>query len=208
METRNVKGVIAALKAAGLRGMGGAGFPTGLKWEIVRNAAGDEKYIVCNADESEPGTFKDRFIMENVPHLLVEGMLAGRPGHRRPPRHPLHPPRVRGARSEILAARDRSAATRTGCSGANILGSGLRFDLEIFVSPGGYICGEESALLEAIEGKRAEPRNKPPFPGTQRPVAASRPPSTTSRRSSSSPSILSQRRRLVSRPRARTARSA
>ena len=75
VETRNVNGVIAALKAAGLRGMGGAGFPTGIKWEIVRNAAGDEKYIVCNADESEPGTIKDRFIMENAPYLVIEGMI-------------------------------------------------------------------------------------------------------------------------------------
>src|SRR5216683_7012696 len=75
VETRNVNGVIAALKAAGLRGLGGAGFPTGAKWEIVRNAPGDEKYIVCNADESEPGTIKDRFIMEHVPYLVIEGMI-------------------------------------------------------------------------------------------------------------------------------------
>jgi formate dehydrogenase beta subunit len=157
-------GIVATLKAAGLRGMGGAGFPTGTKWEIVRNAPGKEKYIVCNADESEPGTIKDRFIMENVPYLLIEGMiLAGL---------------VTGARKGILYIRHEyehpkdilqeeiDRCYRDGLLGSGILGSTMAFDLEIFVSPGGYICGEESALLEAIEGKRAEPRNKPPFPGT------------------------------------------
>lgn len=164
VETRDWSGIVAALKASGLRGMGGAGFPTGSKWEIVRNAAGKEKYIVCNADESEPGTIKDRFIMENVPYLVIEGMItAGL---------------VTGARRGILYIRHEyenpkevlqeeiDRCYREGLLGARILGSDLSFDLEIFVSPGGYICGEESALLEAIEGKRAEPRNKPPFPGT------------------------------------------
>jgi len=173
VETRNVTGVIATLKAAGLRGMGGAGFPTGSKWDIVRNAPGDEKYIVCNADESEPGTIKDRFIMENIPYLVIEGMItAGL---------------VTGAKKGILYIRHEYQRPREilqkeidSCYaqkllGPNILDSDLTFDLEIFVSPGGYICGEESALLEAIEGKRAEPRNKPPFPGThglwQKPTA-------------------------------------
>ncbi|MGZ4732221.1 MAG: NAD(P)H-dependent oxidoreductase subunit E, partial [Terriglobales bacterium] len=164
VETRDWSGIVAALKASGLRGMGGAGFPTGSKWEIVRNAAGKEKYIVCNADESEPGTIKDRFIMENVPYLVIEGMItAGL---------------VTGARRGILYIRHEyedpkevlqeeiDRCYREGLLGARILGSDLSFDLEVFVSPGGYICGEESALLEAIEGKRAEPRNKPPFPGT------------------------------------------
>jgi NADH:ubiquinone oxidoreductase subunit F (NADH-binding)/NADH:ubiquinone oxidoreductase subunit E len=157
-------GVIAALKAAELRGMGGAGFRTGLKWEFVRNAAGDEKYVVCNADESEPGTFKDRFLLENVPHLLVEGMLlAGL---------------VTGARLGIVYIRHEyesqleiieheiAAARAAGALGPSVFGSGRAFELETFVSPGGYICGEESALLEALEGKRGEPRNKPPFPVT------------------------------------------
>jgi len=164
VETRDWSGILATLKASGLRGMGGAGFPTGNKWEIVRNAPGRAKYIVCNADESEPGTIKDRFIMEAVPHLVVEGMTtAGL---------------VTGARQGILYIRHEyeepkeilqeeiDRCYRAGLLGKNILGSEFAFDLEIFVSPGGYICGEESALLEAIEGKRAEPRNKPPFPGT------------------------------------------
>ncbi len=164
VESRDWGGTIATLKASGLRGMGGAGFPTGNKWEIVRNAPGKAKYIVCNADESEPGTIKDRFIMESVPYLVIEGMiLAGL---------------VTGAQHGILYIRHEyeepkavlqeeiDRCYRAGLLGKNVLGSGLTFDLEIFVSPGGYICGEESALLEAIEGKRSEPRNKPPFPGT------------------------------------------
>lgn len=164
IETRDWAGVIATLKNSSLRGMGGAGFPTGMKWEIVRNAPGTERYIVCNADESEPGTIKDRFIMEQVPWLVIEGMImAGL---------------VTGARKGILYIRHEYEGPREilqeeiarcyaqGLLGKSILGSDLTFDLEIFVSPGGYICGEESALLEAIEGKRSEPRNKPPFPGT------------------------------------------
>ena len=140
VETRNVTGVIATLKAAGLRGMGGAGFPTGSKWDIVRNAPGDEKYIVCNADESEPGTIKDRFIMENIPYLVIEGMItAGL---------------VTGAKKGILYIRHEYQRPREilqkeidSCYaqkllGPNILDSDLTFDLEIFVSPGGYICGE------------------------------------------------------------------
>jgi NADH:ubiquinone oxidoreductase subunit F (NADH-binding)/NADH:ubiquinone oxidoreductase subunit E len=164
VETRNWQEIIAALKAASLRGMGGAGFPTSSKWELVRNAPGLAKYIVCNADESEPGTIKDRGIMENVPYLVIEGMItAGL---------------VTGARKGILYIRHEydgpkeilqeeiDRCYQQGLLGSRILGSDLAFDLEIFVSPGGYICGEESALLEAIEGKRAEPRNKPPFPVT------------------------------------------
>ena len=164
IETSNWEEIIAALKDAGLRGMGGAGFPTWSKWDLVRKEPANPKYIVCNADESEPGTIKDRGIMENVPYLVIEGMItAGL---------------VTGAHKGILYIRHEyeypkevlqkeiDRAYQLGLLGAHILGSDLAFDLEIFVSPGGYICGEESALLEAIEGKRAEPRNKPPFPVT------------------------------------------
>lgn len=164
VESPNWSGVIATLKAAGLRGMGGAGFPTGSKWEIVRNASGKEKYIVCNADESEPGTIKDRFIMENVPYLVIEGMImAGLvTGSHRGILYIRH----EYERPKEMLQKEIDRCYREGLLGSSILGSGMAFDLEIFVSPGGYICGEESALLEAIEGKRAEPRNKPPFPGT------------------------------------------
>ena len=162
VQTRDCAGALARLKVSGLRGMGGAGFPTGTKWEAVRNCAGDEKYVICNADESEPGTIKDRFIMQHLPHLLIEGMIvAGL---------------VTGAKKGILYIRHEYEHPKKSCQeeieycytngllGTDILGSGLQFDLSIFVSPGGYICGEETALMEAIEGKRSEPRNKPPFP--------------------------------------------
>jgi len=162
--TRDWDGVIAQLKASGLSGLGGAGFPTGIKWEAVRKAPGGEKYVVCNADESEPGTIKDRFILQNLPNLVIEGMIiAGL---------------VTGAQKGILYIRHEyetpekilhqeiERCYEEGLLGNRILGTDLTFDLEIFVSPGGYICGEESALIEAIEGKRAEPRNKPPFPVT------------------------------------------
>jgi NADH:ubiquinone oxidoreductase subunit F (NADH-binding)/NADH:ubiquinone oxidoreductase subunit E len=155
--------VIGALKASGLRGLGGAGFPTGSKWEFTRKAEATPRYVVCNADESEPGTFKDRDILERFPHLVLEGMLIGARvvGASRATlflRHEYHhaEDRVREAISELAAA---------GLVGENVDGSGFGCELELFVSAGGYICGEETALLEALEGKRAEPRNKPPFPG-------------------------------------------
>jgi len=155
--------VLAELKASELRGMGGAGFPTSMKWDLVRKQPGAEKFIVCNADESEPGTIKDRFIMTRLPHLVIEGMIiAGLVTGAKKGilyiRHEYH------LQEEILGEEMRRCY-HAGLLGKDILGSGLIFDLEIFVSPGGYICGEESALLEAVEGKRAEPRNKPPFPG-------------------------------------------
>jgi NADH:ubiquinone oxidoreductase subunit F (NADH-binding)/NADH:ubiquinone oxidoreductase subunit E len=161
--TKNWDALLGLLKESELRGMGGAGFPTSLKWDLVRKQPGAEKYIVCNADESEPGTIKDRFIMTHLPHLLIEGMiLAGLVTGARQGilyiRHEYH------LQEEILGEEIRRCY-KTGLLGKNILGSGLEFELRVFVSPGGYICGEESALIEAIEGHRAEPRNKPPFPG-------------------------------------------
>jgi formate dehydrogenase beta subunit len=161
--TKDWDGVLALLKEAELRGMGGAGFPTSMKWDLVRKQPGTEKYIVCNADESEPGTIKDRFIMTHLPHLLVEGMIlaglvTGATQGILYIRHEYH------LQEEILGEEIRRCY-RAGLLGKNVLGSGREFELRVFVSPGGYICGEESALIEAIEGHRAEPRNKPPFPG-------------------------------------------
>jgi NADH:ubiquinone oxidoreductase subunit F (NADH-binding)/NADH:ubiquinone oxidoreductase subunit E len=163
LATKDWDGVLAVLKEAELRGMGGAGFPTSMKWDLVRKQPEPVKYIVCNADESEPGTIKDRFILSHLPHLVAEGMMiAGL---------------VTGAKKGILYIRheyplqeeifgeELRRCAKAGLLGKKILGSDLVFELEIFVSPGGYICGEESALIEAIEGHRAEPRNKPPFPG-------------------------------------------
>jgi NADH:ubiquinone oxidoreductase subunit F (NADH-binding)/NADH:ubiquinone oxidoreductase subunit E len=152
--------VIAAIKQIGLRGMGGAGYPAGRKWEVVRAEQRTPKYVICNADESEPGTFKDRVILAELPHLVIEGMiLAGL---------------VTGAEHGILFIRHEYAPERQAFAEEldHLRGLGLvnrsdfRFDIEIFTSPGGYILGEETALLEALEDKRGEPRNKPPYPGT------------------------------------------
>lgn len=162
VKTGDANAALAVLKASGLRGLGGAGFPTESKWQLVRQAPSSTKFIVCNADESEPGTFKDRYILSHLPHMVIEGMiLAGL---------------ITGAQKGILYIRHEYEeqerilrgeirhCEKLGLLGPSILGSAFAFELEIFVSPGGYICGEETALLEAIEGRRAEPRNKPPFP--------------------------------------------
>jgi NADH:ubiquinone oxidoreductase subunit F (NADH-binding)/NADH:ubiquinone oxidoreductase subunit E len=162
VQSRAFDEVLAQLKAAELRGMGGAGFPTSMKWDLVRKEPDPDKYVVCNADESEPGTIKDRFIMTHLPHLLIEGMLIAGivTGAKRGIlyiRHEYH------LQEEILGEEIRRCY-RAGLLGKSILGTSFTFELEVFVSPGGYICGEETALIEAIEGHRAEPRNKPPFP--------------------------------------------
>jgi NADH:ubiquinone oxidoreductase subunit F (NADH-binding)/NADH:ubiquinone oxidoreductase subunit E len=148
--------VIATLKEAGLRGLGGAGFPTGLKWELVCKEPDTPKYVICNADESEPGAFKDRVVLGELPHLVIEGMcLAGLVVGAKQGcvyvRHEYEPER----RAMQLALDDARAR--------GVLGE--HFDIDIFVSPGGYILGEETALLEALEDRRGEPRNKPPYPG-------------------------------------------
>jgi NADH:ubiquinone oxidoreductase subunit F (NADH-binding)/NADH:ubiquinone oxidoreductase subunit E len=152
--------LIAKLKLAGLRGMGGAGAPAWKKWDDVARATGAEKYIICNADESEPGTFKDRELLLRTPHLVVEGMiLAGLAcGATRGYVYIRHeyPEQAAAIRSAIAAAeRERVCGTDVG-------GTGLNFPVAVYVSPGGYICGEQSALIEAMEGKRAQPRNRPP----------------------------------------------
>lgn len=165
VKSRDVDAILATLKASELRGLGGAGFPTEMKWSLVRKQPGAEKYIICNADESEPGTFKDRFILTNLPFLVLEGMiLAGlATGARKGFLYIRH----EYEQQEKILEREIERCRREGLLGEKILGSDFSFDVEVFVSPGGYICGEESALLEAIEGKRAEPRNKPPFPVQQ-----------------------------------------
>lgn len=164
IKSGNWTGVIADLKAAGLGGMGGAGFPTHVKWEIVRNTTASEKYVVCNADESEPGTIKDRFILESLPHLVIEGMIlaaltvGARQGY-------IYIRHEYEQQAEILQD-ELDKCRHESLLGDSVLGSGHSFDIELFVSPGGYICGEGSALLQALEGKRAEPRNRPPNSAT------------------------------------------
>ncbi len=148
--------IVAMLKESGLRGMGGAGFPTGTKGELVAKETRTPKYVICNADESEPGTFKDREILADLPHLVIEAMaLAG-----------LAVGASKGIlyiRHEYESERHRFEAELTRARERGVLSP---FEIEVFVSPGGYILGEETALLEALEDKRGEPRNKPPFPGT------------------------------------------
>jgi NADH-quinone oxidoreductase subunit F len=155
--------IIEEVKASGLRGRGGAGFPTGLKWSFMPRNAPGQKYVVCNSDESEPGTCHDRDILRYNPHALIEGMAIG--GY------------AMGAtvgynyiRGEFLAEpvpRFEAAlaeAYAAGLLGRDIMGSGVDFDLHAFVGAGAYICGEETALLESLEGKQGKPRFKPPFP--------------------------------------------
>jgi len=161
----DLDGMIERIKGSGLRGMGGAGFPTGLKWELVRKEKATPKYVVCNADESEPGTFKDRVILEELPHLVIEGLvLAALAVGAHEGWIYIRHEYVKEAASLRTAI---SRAYKEGVLGQSVFGSGFRFDLQVFVSPGGYILGEETALIEALEGKRGEPRNKPPYPGSR-----------------------------------------
>jgi NADH:ubiquinone oxidoreductase subunit F (NADH-binding)/NADH:ubiquinone oxidoreductase subunit E len=155
--------IVETLKDSELRGMGGAGFPTGQKWEIVAGQEPQPHYTICNADESEPGTFKDRQILAEQPHLVLEGMMLGMlvTGSEEGwifIRHE-YAPEEHVLEAEIERLRGE------GLLGDDVLGTGRRLQIEIFTSPGGYILGEESALLECMEGHRGEPRNKPPFPG-------------------------------------------
>jgi NADH-quinone oxidoreductase subunit F len=157
--------VIEVVKASGLRGRGGAGFPTGMKWSFVPKASPKPRYIVCNADESEPGTFKDRELMEKNPHLLIEGMiLAGYAigSH-------LGYIYLRGEFEYIQRIVDRAIteARAAGILGDNVMGSGYGFELHTHLGAGAYICGEETALLSSLEGYRGQPRLKPPFPAVE-----------------------------------------
>src|SRR5689334_130152 len=160
--------IIAALKDAGLRGMGGAGFPAGRKWDLVAAQEATPKYVICNADEDEPGTFQDREILATQPHLVLEGMLLGMLAVGAEEawvfiRHE-YGPEEQVIRAEIEHLRAQGLIGPTVPTGNTGAGTGRRLNVEVFTSPGGYILGEESALLECMEGHRGEPRNKPPFP--------------------------------------------
>ena len=165
IESEDFANVVETLQKAGLRGMGGAGFPAHLKWIAVQKAEGTPKFVVCNADESEPGSIKDRFIMTSMPHLLVEaliiaGLTVGAKCGWIYVRHEY-------SQALSLLKQEIEKCYRSNLLGQSILGSNLSFELEVFVSPGGYICGEGTAILEALEGKRAEPRDKPPQPSSR-----------------------------------------
>ena len=161
-KTMSPEAIVEEVKKSGLRGRGGAGFPTGMKWSFIAKPEGKPRYLVVNADESEPGTFKDRYLMEKIPHLLVEGMilscfaLGANTGY----------VYIRGEYKWLVDVMEKAMAEakNKGWLGKNILGTG--FDLELYVNNGGgaYICGEETALIESLEGKRGNPRIKPPFP--------------------------------------------
>jgi NADH-quinone oxidoreductase subunit F len=157
--------VTEEVKKSGLRGRGGAGFPTGMKWSFLAKPEGVPRYLVCNADESEPGTFKDRYLMEFLPHLLIEGLVVSSYALGSKATYIY----IRGEYAwipDILEAAIEEARA-AGFVGKNILGTG--FDCEIYVhrGAGAYICGEETALIESLEGKRGNPRIKPPFPAVR-----------------------------------------
>lgn len=157
--------IIEEVKKSGLRGRGGAGFPTGLKWSFLAKPEGVPRYLVCNADESEPGTFKDRYLMEFLPHLFIEGLIISSYALVANTCYIY----IRGEYAWIVDILESAIneARQNGLLGKNILGTG--FDLNIYVQrgAGAYICGEETALLESLEGKRGNPRIKPPFPAVK-----------------------------------------
>ncbi|KAA9325342.1 NADH-quinone oxidoreductase subunit NuoF [Hymenobacter busanensis] len=165
LKTMTPDEVVEEVKKSGLRGRGGAGFPTGMKWSFLAKPEGIPRHLVCNADESEPGTFKDRELMSKLPHLLVEGMITSSYALGANTSYIY----IRGELLYVLRILEKAIAEAyaNGFLGKNILGSG--YDLDLHVHPGGgaYICGEETALLESLEGKRGNPRNKPPFPAVQ-----------------------------------------
>jgi NADH-quinone oxidoreductase subunit F len=157
--------VIEEVKKSGLRGRGGAGFPTGMKWSFLDTRSNNPRYLVCNADESEPGTFKDRYLMDRIPHLLIEGLVVSS--------------YALGANTTFIYVRGEfktqigilnkaiREAYDNGFLGKNILGTSYSLDIHVHSGAGAYICGEETALLESLEGKRGNPRLKPPFPAVK-----------------------------------------
>jgi NADH-quinone oxidoreductase subunit F len=162
--TLQAQDITDLVKQSNLRGRGGAGFPTGLKWSFVPMGADAPrpKYLVCNADEMEPGTFKDRVLMEGDPHQLIEGMAVAAYAIQADIGYIFLRGEYRTSAQRLSFALNE--ARQRGYLGPNILGSGYNFELHLHVSAGRYICGEETALLNALEGKRAHPRTKPPFP--------------------------------------------
>lgn len=162
LTTMKPEDVIEEVKKSGLRGRGGGGFPTGMKWQFCRNSQADQKYVICNADEGDPGAFMDRSVMEGDPHRMVEGMAIG--GY------------AMGATEGYIYARAEyplaikrlraaiAAAEKAGFLGENIFGSGFNFHLQVKEGAGAFVCGEETALMQSIEGKRGMPRPRPPFP--------------------------------------------
>lgn len=162
LKTMTSESVVEEVKKSGLRGRGGAGFPTGMKWSFLAKPEGVPRYLVCNADESEPGTFKDRYLMSRIPHLLIEGMIVSSFALGANCSYIY----IRGEYFYIVSILQKAIdeAYANGWLGKNILGTGYNLDLYVTMGAGAYICGEETALIESLEGKRGNPRIKPPFP--------------------------------------------
>ncbi|MBK8203772.1 MAG: NADH-quinone oxidoreductase subunit NuoF [Bdellovibrionales bacterium] len=160
----NPKAIIDEVKASGLRGRGGAGFPTGMKWGFLP-ANGEERYLLCNADEGEPGTFKDREMLSRAPHQLIEGMIisAFAIGSKKSYVY------IRGEYRMCIRTVEKAIAEayKAGFLGKNILGSGFDHDLDVYSGAGAYICGEETGMISSLEGKKGQPKLKPPFPAVQ-----------------------------------------
>jgi NADH-quinone oxidoreductase subunit F len=157
--------VLSEIKKSGLRGRGGAGYPTSTKWSYIDRKSVAQKYLICNADESEPGTFKDRFLMEHLPHQLIEGIIISSYALGVNIAYIY----IRGEFKYIVGILNKAIreASKNGFLGKNILGSGYDLDVHVHPGAGAYICGEETALLESLEGKRGNPRIKPPYPATK-----------------------------------------
>ena len=162
LTTMDPEAVIAEVRGSGLRGRGGAGFPTGVKWDLCRKAPGDQKYLICNADEGDPGAFMDRALLEGVPHQVIEGMIIAAyaigAAHGFVYVRAEYPIAIEHVSAALEQARER------GLLGENILGSGFSFDIELRMGAGAFVCGEESALIASLEGHRGMPRPRPPFP--------------------------------------------
>lgn len=157
--------IVEEVKKSGLRGRGGAGFPTGMKWSFIDKKTPNPHYLVCNADESEPGTFKDRYLMQHIPHALVEGMITSSFALDAHTAYIY----IRGELLYVYHILEKAIAEAytNGWLGKNIQGSGYDLDLYVHPGAGAYICGEETGLIESLEGKRGNPRMKPPFPAVQ-----------------------------------------
>ena len=157
--------VTEEVKKSGLRGRGGAGFPAGMKWSFIAKPEGVPRHLVCNADESEPGTFKDRYLMEFIPHLLIEGLIVSSFALNSNDTYIY----IRGEYAWIVDILEDAIneAKANGFLGKNILGTGFDCEIHVHRGAGAYICGEETALIESLEGKRGNPRIKPPFPAIQ-----------------------------------------